>query len=257
MEIMNTQNIKFSNMRRTKYTNSTIYQNGDELIKTLDDYPKEDRDKLFKKFMEMDGISIEGLILPKALIMKDDTLYAYTMDNFKNSMNLEEYFTRKRYVNINEILEVFKKVSIILKKVHEAGIIFQDISLSNILIDEEGNVALCDVDSCSYKDNLSPYISANLKNLIDSKNLEYLVSENTDRVSLLLSLFYIIYLKDINALSKEEYQSVSNKVQSLKNMEKYFNSFTNSNEDIKEVPYPDEIINIGKGFRIDRVNQKR
>ena len=40
-------------------------------------------------------------------------------------------------------------------------------------------------------------------------------------------------------------------------MEKLFDNLTDSNEDIEEIPYPDDLIDIGKGLRIDRVNQKR
>ena len=44
-------------------------------------------------FIDMDGIIIDGILLPKELIIDDDKLVGYTMDYFQNSMNLYDFFT--------------------------------------------------------------------------------------------------------------------------------------------------------------------
>ena len=41
---------------------------------------------IYKKFIDLDGIKIENVLLPKELIVKDGKLYGYTMDYFNNSV---------------------------------------------------------------------------------------------------------------------------------------------------------------------------
>ena len=59
------------------------------------------------------------------------------MRYFSNSIPLSDKFL-KRYFNCNELLLYVEKASTILRNVHCNGIVCQDLSFENILVNDEG-----------------------------------------------------------------------------------------------------------------------
>lgn len=237
-------------------TKSTVYENGNECIKILDRlYPSEKQD-LYRKFLDMDGITISGVLLPISLIVENDTLYGYTMKNFKNSINLNDYFASTRYVNCADILKVIKRASLILRDIHSKEIIYQDLSFDNILIDKDGNIMFSDIDGCKYKEHRTQFISVLLKSLINDYRRELVyISENLDRISMMISMFYLMYLKEVQKLSKKEYHSLSDNIRTLDNCREYANILVDRSNMLSDIPYLDELIDDSDDFIIDRNKQ--
>lgn len=247
--------LEFSKNQGTK---STIYIQDNLCIKILDKLYPEEKKLLLKKVSEMDDISIENVLLPKSIIIENGKLKGYIMDNFKNSISLNDYFRTYRYVNCKELFNAIKKASIILKKIHKTDIICQDISFDNILIDKYGNIKYCDiVDSCTYKNYNSPFRSLLLNEFITNYRKEkyYIPSQNMDRVSFMLSFYYLIYLKELQKLSKKQYHSLSDNINTLEITRKYANILVDKKSKIPEIPYMDELIDNKDEYIIDREKQ--
>ena len=147
MEKIRFNDINFSNLQKLKQqgTKSSIYKDGSICYKILDGLYDEEKEDLYKKLFDMDGLKIDNVLLPNKLIMKDNKLYGYTMDYFANSMPLSDKFI-VRYVDCKKMFDYILKASQILRTIHSHGIICQDLSFENILVDENGNVVFCDLD---------------------------------------------------------------------------------------------------------------
>ncbi len=233
-------------------TQSTIYTDGIIGYKFLDGlFPYEKRE-LYKKFLDMDGIKIDGVILPQSLIIEEGTLRGYTMKYFANSMPLSDKFL-KRYFNCNELLVYTEKASRILRNIHNNGIIYQDLSFENILIDNFGNIAFCDIDGCTYKRHTSPFISMLLKEfLIDYRHSKVFINKDLDKLSMILSFYLIMYGESLERITKRQYNILSNKIQTLKNLRNIANTLINKSNSIPALPYMDEVIDLSDDYVVDR-----
>ncbi len=260
MDKLTRGDIDFSTLKKSPIqgTKSTIYLSDDTCIKMLDGLYDEERQALYRKFQEMDGISIENVILPQSLIVEDDKLLGFTMENFKNSMPLIDYFIRTRFIECKDLFEAVRKASLILRVIHKQGVICQDLTFDNILIDKNGVVKYCDMDGCSYGEHMSPFLSVLLKRfLVDfRKERITLVSKNLDRISLMLSFFYLTYLKEIQKMSKKDYYSLAEHVKTLENCKDVANILRSRGTNITaEIPYVDELIDPTDDYTIDRKKQ--
>lgn len=258
METIKYSDIDFKSLEKLKSqgTKATLYKNDNECIKILDGLYDVEKKALYRKFLDMDGIKIENVLMPKKLIIKNDKLQGFTMDYFPNSTSLfDKYLTR--YVNTNELLKDVFKASKILRTIHDNNIICQDLSFDNILVDEDDKIVYCDIDGCSYLNHISPFISVLLKHLlIDYRKEKITISYNLDRISMFISLYYLMYLEEIQNLNKKKYDELSNKITTLKNTEKYVNMLLDKTNFINDIPYLDELINLEDDFVINRKKQK-
>ena len=87
----------------------------------------------------MDGIQIDNVLLPQDLIIDDGRLKGYTMKYFENSIPLSDKFL-ERYFNCNDLLTCVEKASRILRNIHKNGIVYQDLSFQNILVDKRAPI---------------------------------------------------------------------------------------------------------------------
>lgn len=254
MELINLKDVNLSSMNLSMIqgTKSSVYINGNECYKILNGLYIGEKRQLLKKFYDMDGIKIDDVLFPKELIIDDGILAGYTMDYFQDSMNLYDYFTKERFVDVNDIFRATKKASLIVRKVHENGIILQDFSFDNILINKNFNVKICDIDGCKYKENESPFISMIMHNYYDViMGKRYTLDENFDNQSLLFSMLLAIYHK--MHFSMEDYDTLSDKIKTLKNIRTLVSSLLKDSN--TKVPYLDEIISDDDHFIIDRDKQ--
>ncbi len=258
MEIIELNDINLDELEKYKVqgTKSTVYHDGEYCIKILDGLHPYEKEILYKKLLEMDGMILDDVLMPKDLIVHNGQLAGYTMNDFKNSVNILDYLTSTRYIDCKYILKVVKEASLILKKIHEYGIICQDLSFDNILIDEDGNIKYSDIDGCAFKDYNSPYMSVLLKRfLIDyRKDKLCYVTKNMDRISFMLSFYYVIYLRELQKLSEKKYHSLSDNISTLENCREYANMLLGFRT-LPEVPYLDELINDSDNYIIDRIKQ--
>lgn len=259
MEIIKLGDINFNAFEKMCYqgNNSTIYTNGDICIKRLEDLTQEEKVSMKCKLIEMEGVSVADALLPKGLVLDGDILDSIIIANFKNSKNFFERFGRTRYVDCAEMFSAVKKASLILREIHENGMVCQDLTFSNILIDAEGNIKYCDMDSCYYNGIYSPYSSMLLERFMISfrKEKEYRMTKNTDRLSLFLSFIQLLYAKEIQKISSRKYQELSSRLKTLENCKKYFEILVNKRNPIPQIPYMDELIDDDDKGSIDRTKQ--
>lgn len=257
MDKINIKDINLSSLERLSQqgTKSTIYRDGNRCIKILDRFLDEEKEDLFKKFLEMDGISIDGVLFPKELIVNGDKLEGYTMDYFNSSIPLSDRFM-VRHVDCKLLFDYVYKASKILRELHKNDIICQDLSFENILVDINGNVKFCDLDGCSYKGSLSPFISILMKRFfINYRKEQMVLNPNLDRISMLLSFFFIVYAKEIQKLSKKQYHKLSDEISTLDNLRGCANMLVDRSNHIGEIPYLDEMINLDDDTVYDRDKQ--
>ena len=254
MEKLNFKEIDLSTLEKIKSqgTQSTIYTDGNKCYKFLDSLYPEEKSDLYKKFLDMDGMEINGVLLPQDLIIEDSRLKGYTMEYFENSMPLSYKFL-KRYFNCNELFVYVEKASKILRNIHNNGIIYQDLSFENILVDDKGNTMFCDIDGCSYKEHTSPFFSAIFKEfLVDYRNSKIYEEEDIDKVSMILSFYLTLYAEVLQKITKKQYHTLSDNIQTLENLRHIANMLVDKNRPIQDIPYLDEVIDLNDDYEIDR-----
>ncbi|MBE6138745.1 MAG: hypothetical protein E7173_03270 [Firmicutes bacterium] len=257
MEKIRFQDINLDALQRLSHQGATasVYRYDTTCIKILNHMCDDEREKLYGKLLDMDGLTIDNVILPKGLIIKDGELFGYWMDYFPNSKCLTDRFTTQ-YINTERLFQCIVKASYILREIHASGIICQDVSFENILVDVNGNVAFCDLDACIYKEHTSSIIPRLMCNFFyDYRNEVLSASQNMDRVAMLLSFYYLMYGEEIQYLPRRRYNRLSSDIETLENMKKYFCMLKNRRRSISEVPYLDELISSNDNYVLDREKQ--
>lgn len=216
MNRINVQDINFSLLKTMSHqgSKSIIYEDEDICYKMfrLNCFSYDELDILKKKLIDMDGIEIEGVYLPIDLIVNNDRLVGITLNKFKKSMSIYDKFSGN-IIDFKELFNYIMKACQILREIHKYKIICHDLSFDNILVDNSGNVAFCDLDGCFYNGYESPFISMPMKKLICIyRGQEFVASENFDRISMLVSLYYLIYNKYLYSIPKTSFDILSSNV---------------------------------------------
>lgn len=100
------------------------------VLKFWMDYMTMKKNRCIKKFLDMNVIRIDNVLLPKELIVKDGKLQGYTMDYFPNSIPLSDKFS-VRYVDSKKLFDYVLKASKILRTIHNNDTIsIQDLILT-------------------------------------------------------------------------------------------------------------------------------
>ena len=92
---------------------------------------------------------------------------------------------------------------------------------------------------------------------IEYRDERIYVCENLDRISKMLSFFYLIYEEEIQHLSRSRYDRLSKSISTLENLKSYFNGLKDIRKPIGEVPYLDELIDLNDHVVFDRDKQLR
>ena len=127
MEQIKLNDINFHSLQKLKHqgTKATLYRDGNVCFKILDGLYDDEKELLYKKLLDMDGIRINNVLLPKKLIVKGGKLQGYTMDYFHNSIPLSDKFS-VRYVDSKKLFDYVLKASKTLRTIHDNNIICQD-----------------------------------------------------------------------------------------------------------------------------------
>lgn len=254
MEEIKLREIDLSTLQKlqSQGTQSTIYTDGDICYKFLDGFYSNEKIDLYRKFLDLDEVKVNNVLLPQNLIIEDGLLKGYTMRYFKNSMPLSDKFL-KRYFNCNELLTYVEKASRILRDIHSNGIGCQDLSFENILIDNKGNVVFCDIDGCTYKDHHSPFFSILFKEfLVDYRKSRVSTVEDVDKISMILSFYLTLYGEVLQRITKRQYHTLSDNMHTLENLGEVVNMLVDKKGPIHDIPYLDEVIDLTDDYEIDR-----
>lgn len=254
MNKIDLEDIDFSLLKKMSHqgSKSTMYEDEKLCYKILDGLYPFERDLLYKKLMEMDGIKIDNVYFPIDIIFDGDMLVGFTLNKFKNSMSIYDRFFGQ-FIDFKELFIYITKSCQILREIHNNGIICHDLSFDNILVDDSGNIAFCDLDGCYYNGYDSPFISMPMKKLIcEYRKEEFVACENFDRISMLVSLYYLIYKKYLYEISKNNLCLLSKNVETLNKTMFYIDSLLNKDKEIIEVPYMDDLIVQTDDYVMDR-----
>ena len=144
---------------------SKIYLYGNELIKFFYNKSMENKVKKLKILENLD----EDIIKPKAIVLdKNSKIIGYTMEyknNFR-SINPRELSHQKK---IKYLLQLKEKLDIL----HKHDIVYGDIKSSNILINDNFEMYLCDLDNIQIDNlpidviNIGAYLYTDVINNID------------------------------------------------------------------------------------------
>ena len=247
-------NITAMNLSRIQGTTSKVYVKDNKCFKIFNGLYQSERRSMLDKLIDIEDTKVDGIIYPKDLIFDKGELVGYTMDYFPYAINLYDYFTKDRFVNIHDIFSATKKASEILKEAHKKGIILQDFSFDNILIDGSSNVMICDIDGCSFEDNKGPFISMVTHNYYETHMRQRpVINENLDNQSLLLSMLLTIYHKMIYDIKFDGHNALFTNSQTLQNLNDTIQSLLKCSR--TKIPYLDEVIDDNDRFIIDRSKQ--
>lgn len=255
MNKINIKDINFSILDKLAHqgSQSTIYKDNDYCYKILTEFSPDQKRKLFRKLLDIDGLKIDNVTVPIDLIMDGHRLEGFTMKYYKGAIPLSSKYEYKEPLNCKDFFYDMNSSTKILKKLHENNIICSDLSFENILITPDNNIVFCDViESCSYDKHEALFISALLKNFIDYRKKQIPVSKNSDKISLLLSFYQTIFDREIQKVPNRKYNKLKRNISTLQNLEDCTYNLLHKNKDISNMPYLDEYIDITDDYIIKK-----
>ena len=140
-----------------------------------------------------------------------------------------------------------------MRNIHSNGIVCQDLSFENILVNDKGNVTFCDIDGCTYKGHTSPFFSVLFKEfLVDYRKSKISTKEDVDKVSMILSFYLTLYGEVLQRITKKQYHILSDNIHTLENLREIANILVDKKCPIQDIPYLDEVIDLTDDYEIDR-----
>ena len=252
------KNLKISSLNIFKYQGgtSTIYEDGNTLIKVLDGFTDKEQKILYKKAKAMDGKTIKNVLLPDTYYIENEMVKAYSIENLKCYRSFSDYYAPKRFIDCNHLFATTKKASFILKDIHQEKMLINDVSFQNILLNKKGDVQYIDFfEGCSFERYRGGLYSSILIDYLSYHKEKQQLTESTnqDRLSFLLAFWELIYTQNIETISKRKYEKVSNHVTTLQTLKEYRNILLDRSCTIPEIPYMHELIEGSDNYIIDRV----
>lgn len=254
MEKINLRDINFEKLKRLQQqgSKSIVYTDGTYCYKILTDYYEIEKQRIYEKFFYMENLKLDNVLLPKGMIVEDGILQGYIMDYFQNSTTLLSRFARREF-NCKELFEYVYRASIVLRNIHKSGIVWQDLSFENILVNDNKNVMFCDIDGCSYNGINSPYYSMLLANfMFKFRRTKIKDFVELDKLSMILSFYNTLYCQVLQRITKKQYHVLSDNISTLETLRPIANMLIDKNCPIERLPYLDEVINLSDDFEIDR-----
>lgn len=259
MEVLEFKDINFKKLEKSTYTgtNSVIYTDSDTCYKffnsNIDNFEKI---RIKRLFYELEGIDNKYLLFPNNIIMHGNYFVGYTMKKIDAKTINDIYLKDKKYIDCNYFFSIIEKITDILKELHQLGITVTDFSFENILFDNKNNnIYFADVDSFSYKGNVGQITSVLLINYLTKYNKNiYRFSQNTDRLSLLLSILQVLYAIEPTKITSSYYNYYARRIKTLNNIKPLYKKIIKYNSDIGYVDYIDEYI-CDERYIIDREKQ--
>ncbi len=260
MEKAKFKDLDISSLEKFKYQggSSTLFQDGDMLIKVLDRFSDAEKKELLKKALKMDGVSLKQVLLPKTLYTTDGKLEAYSIDNYLDSKTLFDFYNDCSYIHCQSLFAPVRDASFILRDIHKNGFCCNDVSFDNILINNKGEVKYTDFfDNCTFGSFSSYHMSRYFFRFMFFYRREHIGPgcSNSDKITFLLNFYELLYQKGIHNISQKQYQALEESSLTLQNAKKYVDLLLDKSKMLPEIPYMDELIDNYDDFIIDRSRQ--
>lgn len=245
MNTIELNEINFSNLKKlTKQgTLSTILRDESNCYKFMKNLSKTQLKHLRHKIEYFSKLDKNHFLVPENIILKNGDFVGYTMKYFDDSTDLYNKYTTSTCINCAELNSDLIKSSKALREFHDKGFVFLDMSFSNILKNSKGEIKLCDFDGSIYDKKIDlPITSQILNDYVEYKNEKIKVNPNTDRLSLLLSMYVALFKREITDVKEEEYDYLADRIRSLKILKFYYKTLLDKKENIPNIPYLDLLL---------------
>lgn len=245
MNTIELSEINFNNLKKLRKQGSlsTILRDERNCYKFMKHLNKTQLNHLRNKINYLSKLDNKHFLIPENIILNDGDFIGYTMKYFNNSTDLYNRYTKSSSIKFSEFNSDLIKSSKALREFHDKGFIFLDMSFSNILKNSNGEIKLCDFDGSIYNKKIDlPITSQILNDYVKYKDEKIKVNPNTDRLSLLLSMYVALFKKEITDVKDEEYDYLSDRIRSLKLLKSYYKVLLDKKRETPEIPYLDKIL---------------
>lgn len=168
---------------------------------------------------------VEGCIMP----YKDNTTQLVNVFDHYN----QDVFDKLMFDN-----------SMILRNVHNSGLIIGDVSVYNSLFDKKLNSYICDFDSIK-TDERNFSVSGLCMWYFRNREIEAVqINENFDRFSMLLNYLYMVFKRTPESISERLYDEKKEQIPVLNDMEEIVYYLKDRSINIPYIPYLDEMLTV-------------
>lgn len=221
-------------------TESNVYHDNEKLYKLYKGLSKYELQKKKTKMYMLEGYDLPNVIIPRTEIVSGNRLVGCSEKYIAKSTPLYDF--SKKSTDTNLFLKIVKDSSITLRTIHESEIVVADLNFDNIIFCDNFNHYYIDFESCSLN-NISfertPLIT---QQYLNYTGCQYEIDYNYDRLSMILCTVITLVGKSLEQITEYEYDNLSEKLQTLKNLRSIFLQLKKNYSKIPEIPYIDEFI---------------
>lgn len=234
---------KMNSIKSNHHIESTLYYDNDTLYKIFKkDLNSGDlKNKKTKVEILAAGPPLPTVVMPIDQIYYNRHFSGYTMKYISNATDLYNFDIKS---NPQMFLNILLTISKSLEEIHKDArkIIIGDLSFNNIIVDEQFNPYIVDIDSCKIVGIENETISGLFNEYLCNRKIYHTYgTPNEDRLSMLLSILYMIFRIDIDNIIMYVYDKIAERSETLQNIRSLILEIKNS-ESIPYIPYFHEMI---------------
>lgn len=248
MKYIDRKNVNLKNA--TRITNNTFESN--IYVKNKKAYKMYKKYRFYKemwrltekvpKILLLEDATAKQLVKPDAIILKRGQISGIRMNYIDNLGTL--YNFSRVFNDLSKFLIVSKSASIGLKEIHAdpVEIVVNDLSFYNILFDEFLNTYYVDVDSFEIGPYIATSVSEHFFDYCNARNVStYPACATNDRFQFMYEFLSTIFGMSIECVTPYQYDSLAERVETLKNMSLCFKKIKKS-ERVPNLPYVSDLI---------------
>lgn len=217
MQVKKLEKLEFNNLDLNKLQelkdvlcSNKLYIDNEYLYKifNLEIVDESQVDEIKRKISLFDSVNLDFLVTPEKCFYDGDTLKCVASKFIKNSETINDLAIRKGVsYALDNIIDASKK----LRKLHYCGknIVVGDMHFDNIIVDDKNKVYFIDVEGYGIEDFKPTFIPNVTSSFYDWMNYRQKRDMNMDRVSFLLSLFGVVFEKNIMSIGEYTYDEKS------------------------------------------------
>lgn len=253
-------NLQYINLRKLKKINSMqclesdLFHNNTIVYKIYKNMPLSDMTTKERKIELLDdGAKLPNVVMPIDKLLYSDDFFGYTMKYINDSIPLFDFNINNK--NINVLFNILNKISKSLTKIHSdpRNIIVSDLHFDNILIDRNYNPYFIDFDSCQIDGIDADTIPMMLHSYLQNRKIQTVdISQNSDKLCLLLCTLGMLFGKHIDEVKEYEIDKKTEQIKNLKDTKELILEIKNS-KTMPTVPYLHELIPFSNNKKVKRI----
>lgn len=250
MQVKKLEKLEFNNLNLNKLQelkdvlcSNKLYIDNEYLYKifNLEIVDESQVDEIKRKISLFDSVNLDFLVTPEKCFYDGDTLKCVASKFIKNSETINDLAIRKGVsYALDNIIDASKK----LRKLHYCGknIVVGDMYFDNIIVDDKNKVFFIDVEGYGIEDFKPTFIPNVTSGFYDWMNYRQKRDINMDKVSFLLSLFGVVFEKNIMSIGEYAYDEKSEQLTFLKDLKEVFEDLKYTYHTVPDMPYLYELL---------------